>query len=267
MAAVITRFEDGVATVSLNRPEKHNAIDDATGAELREALHAAIESPDARVILLRGEGNSFCSGRDTTQLGHRARDESDFAFVRRAQDGRLAMLDAPKPIIGALRGHVIGGGMEMALACDIRVAADDVRMRLPEILYGILPDTGGTQLLGALIGPSRTKYLVMTGEELDARLAEKWGVVDFVVPPAELDARALAIAKQIAGNAPLAVAMAKSSWSISSGPTRRGAAPGWSCSRRRHSSRARTTRKRAQRCARSARRSSLVSSARGVHRA
>jgi enoyl-CoA hydratase/carnithine racemase len=209
MAGVITRFEDGVAIVSLNRPEKHNAIDDATSAELRDALHAAIANSEARAILLRGEGASFCSGRDTTQLGQRAHDESDFAFVRRAQDGRLAMLDAPKPIIGALKGHVIGGGMEMALACDIRVAATDVRMRLPEILYGILPDTGGTQLLGALIGPSKTKYLVMTGEALDAQLAEKWGMVDFVVPPDQLDARALAIAKQIAANSPMAVAMAK----------------------------------------------------------
>jgi enoyl-CoA hydratase/carnithine racemase len=209
MAGVLTRLEDGVAVVSLNRPEKHNALDDATGAELRAALSAAIESPEARAILLRGEGPSFCSGRDTTQLGQRARDESDYAFVRRAQDGRLAMLDAAKPIVAALKGHVIGGGMEMALACDIRVAATDVRLRLPEIQFGILPDTGGTQLLGALIGPSKTKYLVMTGEAIDGALAEKWGVVDFLVAPEELDARALAIAKRLAANAPLAVSMAK----------------------------------------------------------
>jgi enoyl-CoA hydratase/carnithine racemase len=209
MPTVLTRNEDGVAIVSLNRPERHNALDDATAAELRAALAAAIESADARVILLRGEGPSFCSGRDTTQLGQRARDESDYAFVRRAQDGRLAMLDAPKPIVAALKGHVIGGGMEMALACDVRVAATDVKLRLPEVLYGILPDTGGTQLLGSLIGPSRTKYLVMSGDAIDGALAEKWGVVDFLVPPEELDARALAIAKRFAANAPLAVSMAK----------------------------------------------------------
>jgi enoyl-CoA hydratase/carnithine racemase len=209
MPSVLTHHEDGVAIVSINRPEKHNALDDATGAALRDALEAAIASAQTRAILLRGEGKSFCSGRDTTQLGQRARDESDFAFVRRAQDGRLAMLDAPKPIVGALKGHVIGGGMELALGCDIRVAATDVKLRLPEIRYGILPDTGGTQLLGALIGPSKTKYLVMTGEVVDAALAEKWGVVDFVVPPEDLDARALAIAKQLAAHSPLAVAMAK----------------------------------------------------------
>lgn len=209
MPAVLTRLEDGVAIVSLNRPEKHNALDDAASAELRDALTAAIESAEVRAIVLRGEGPSFCSGRDTTQLGQRARDESDFAFVRRAQDGRLAMLDAPKPIVAALKGHVIGGGMEIALACDIRVAASDVKMRLPEVKFGILPDTGGTQLLGALIGPSKTKYLVMTGEAIDGATAERWGAVDFLVSPGELETRALAVAKQLAANAPLAVAMAK----------------------------------------------------------
>ncbi len=209
MAGVLTRLEDGVAFVSLNRPPRHNALDDATSALLCDALGAAIASSDARAILLRGEGPSFCSGRDTAQLGQRAHDESDFAFVRRAQDTRLAMLDAPKPIVAALKGHVIGGGMEIALAADIRVAATDVKLRLPEIRYGILPDTGGTQLLGALIGPSKTKYLVMTGEAVDGALAERWGIVDFLVPPEALDERALGIAKQLAASAPLAVAMAK----------------------------------------------------------
>ena len=206
---VLHRLEDGVGVVSLNRPDKHNAMDDASGPALREALEWAYESPEVRAVLLRGEGPSFCSGRDTTQLGHRARDESDFAFVRRAQDGRLSMLDAPKPVVAALRGHVIGGGMELALAADMRVAASDVRLRLPEVRYGILPDTGGTQFLTTLIGPSKTKYLVMTGEAVDAEQALAWGIVDWVVAPDELDAKALAIAKQLAAGPPLAVSMAK----------------------------------------------------------
>jgi enoyl-CoA hydratase len=206
---VLRELDDGVGIVSLNRPEKHNAIHDEMGEAIREALHWAIDSPDVRCILLRGNGRSFCSGRDTTVLGHRARDESDFAFIRRAQNGRLDMLDAPKPIVAAVQGNAIGGGMEMALAADMRVAATDLKMRLPEILYGILPDTGGTQILTTLIGPSRTKYLVMSGEVIDGQQALEWGLVDWLVPPESLDAKALEIARKLAAGPPLAVALAK----------------------------------------------------------
>jgi enoyl-CoA hydratase len=97
----------------------------------------------------------------------------------------------------------------MALACDLRFAAPDAFFFLPEIRFGILPDTGGTQLLTSLIGPSRTKYLVMTGERIDARRALEWGVVDFVVEPEDLDARALDVARKIAAGPPLAIAMAR----------------------------------------------------------
>ena len=97
----------------------------------------------------------------------------------------------------------------MALAADMRVAADDVRLRLPEIRYGILPDTGGTQFLTALIGPSKTKYLVMSGQAVEAEQALQWGIVDWVVAPEALDEEALRIAKQLASGPPLAIAMAK----------------------------------------------------------
>jgi len=206
---VLRRVEAGVGVLSLNRPEKHNAINDEMGAALRDAMDWAIESPDVRCILLRGEGKSFCSGRDTDSLGHRAGDESDFVFVRRAQDSRLAMLDTTKPIVAAVRGHAIGGGMEIALAADMRIAATDVSMRLPEILYGILPDTGGTQFLTTLIGPSKTKFLVMTGDAVRGEQALEWGIVDWLVSPESLDEEALAIAKRLAAGPPLAVSMAK----------------------------------------------------------
>jgi enoyl-CoA hydratase len=189
---VLRRIEDGVGVVSLNRPEKHNAINDEMSPEFHEAMAWAIESPDVRCILVRGEGKSFCSGRDTAVLGHRARDESDYLFVRRAQNGRLDQLDAPKPI-----------------AADMRVASSDVRMRLPEIHFGILPDTGGTQFLTQLIGPSKAKYYAMTGDVIDGEQALAWGIVDWLVEPDALDAKALEIAKKIAAGPPLAVAMAK----------------------------------------------------------
>lgn len=206
---VLRRLEDGVGIVSLNRPEKHNAMDDAMGPEYRDAIAWAFETAEVRCVLLRGEGPSFCSGRDTTVLGHRERDESDYVFVRRAQDGRLAMQDAQKPVVAALRGHVIGGGAEMALGADMRVGASDMKLRLPEIYYGLLPDTGGTQLLTSLVGPAKAKYLVMTGAVIEAEEALAWGLIDWLVSPDEVDAKALDIARRIAAGPPIAVSMAK----------------------------------------------------------
>lgn len=200
---------DGVRIISFNRPQRHNAFNDAMSEAYGAALADALEDNDCRVILLRGEGKSFCSGRDVAVLGHRVRDESDFHFVRRHQNGRLSVLDSPKPVVAALKGAVLGGGCESALAADIRIAAPGLKMGLPEINYGLLPDTGGTQMLTALIGPSRTKYMVLSGERIDAETALAWGAVDFVVAPDELDKRALAIAAGLAAKPPIALAMGK----------------------------------------------------------
>lgn len=206
---VLFELVDGVGVITLNRPERHNAMNDESSEAYRQILDAALESDAVRAILLRGNGPSFCSGRDTAVLGHRARDESDYHFVLRHQQGRLKVLDSPKPFIAEIKGAVIGGGCEMALACDIRVSSTELKMALPEIHYGILPDTGGTQLMTTLIGPSRTKYMVMSGERIDAATALAWGAVDFVVPPEELEGKALEIAKKIAAKPPIALAMGK----------------------------------------------------------
>src|SRR3546814_19458536 len=112
------------------------------------------------------------------------------------------MQESTKPIVAALKGGVIGGGCELALAADIRVSDTTLKLALPEILYGVLPDTGGTQMMTALIGPSRTKYMVMTGRPIDAATALEWGVVDFVVPPEELDTRARELARDVAAKPP-----------------------------------------------------------------
>jgi enoyl-CoA hydratase/carnithine racemase len=201
--------DEQVGVLTLNRPERHNAVDDAMGEAYARAMDELIADDGVRCILVRAEGKSFCSGRDVAVLGRRERDESDFAFVRRHQEARLRQLEAPKPIVAAVRGYALGGGMEMALAADIRLCSTDAQFGLPEILYGILPDTGGTQTLTALVGGARAKYLVMTGRRIDARTALAWGVVDFVVEPEALDAEALALAKDIAAKPPIALAMAK----------------------------------------------------------
>ncbi|PKB14336.1 enoyl-CoA hydratase/carnithine racemase [Novosphingobium kunmingense] len=206
---VLYEVVDGVGVITLNRPEVHNAMDDEAAHLYKVLLDRALDDDAVRAVLLRGAGKSFCSGRDTTMLGHRARDESDYHFVLRHQQKRLAVLDSPKPFIAALKGAAIGGGCETALSCDIRIADTTLKMALPEIHYGILPDTGGTQLMTTLIGPARTKYMVMTGDRIDAQTALAWGAVDFLVTPEELDDRALEIARKIAAKPPIALAMAK----------------------------------------------------------
>ncbi len=208
-AKVLYEVRAGVGIITLNRPEVHNAMDDEAAALYKDALDTALSDDAVRAVLLQGAGTSFCSGRDTTMLGHRAKDESDYHFVLHHQQKRLTVMDSPKPFVAALKGAVIGGGCETALSCDIRVSSTDLKMALPEIHYGILPDTGGTQLMTALIGPARTKYMVMTGERIDAQTALEWGAVDFLVPPEELDAKALEIATKIAAKPPIALAMAK----------------------------------------------------------
>jgi len=200
---------DGVRIVSLNRPQRHNAMDDETGAAFSKAFAEAAADNSVKVILLRGEGPSFCSGRDVSQLGQRAGGESDYVFVRASQEHRLAIFDCIKPVIAAVKGHVLGGGLEMALSADIRIASTDLRMAFPEIRYGLMTDTGGSPLTTMLAGPSRAKLMLMTGRAIDAQRALAWGMVDEVVEPDELDETALNLCREIAGNSELSVASIK----------------------------------------------------------
>jgi enoyl-CoA hydratase/carnithine racemase len=206
---VVVERADGVGTVSLNRPHRHNAVND----ELHEALDAGFNEvaadPEVRVILLRGNGPSFCSGRDTAQLGRRVAGEDDLSFLSRHQRSRLAQLECPKPIVAALRGHVLGGGLEIALACDMRIAAADVRLAFPEVGYGLVTDTGGAPLATMLAGPSRAKRLIMTGDPIDGSTALAWGLVDEVVAPDELDAVARSLCVRLASRPAQLLALAK----------------------------------------------------------
>lgn len=210
MADLVTYEVRGkVGVLTLNRPEKLNAMNDEMSDLLHERFDRALDDEASRAILVRAEGRAFCTGRDTTVLGHRERDESDYHFVLRHQQRNLRAMEHPKPIIAAIQGHALGGGLELALSCDIRVAADDARLAIPEIRYGLLPDTGASQILTALIGPSRTKLMMLTGRTIDAGTADRWGMVDMVVPRAELDAEAFALASDIASRPPIALAMGK----------------------------------------------------------
>ena len=200
---------DGVAVISFNRPERHNALNDEMSSLWRKVVREAIVDPSVRCILLRGEGKSFSSGRDVTQLGSRTDGESDLSFVRRHQDIRLDVLDAPKPVVAAVKGYVFGGAFEIALSSDMRVCASDALFAFPEINYGLVADTGGSQMLTPLIGPSKSKYLHFTGERIDAATALEWGVVDWVVEPDEVESRAMALATKLAAAPPSAIQVAQ----------------------------------------------------------
>jgi len=206
---VIRRLEDGVAILSLNRPERHNAISDELFEAWRDAMRWAARDGEVRAVLVRGEGRSFSSGRDTGELGQRPDRQSDYSFVRQHQETRLHDLECPKPVVAALKGAVIGGALEAALGADIRIAAADVKLGFPESRFGIMTDTGGAGLATILAGPSRAKWLIMTGDLIGAEQALAWGLVDQVVEPDQLDATALGLARQLAAGPPLALAMAK----------------------------------------------------------
>jgi enoyl-CoA hydratase/carnithine racemase len=202
--SITTQTVDRIRVVSLNRPDRHNALDEATMAEIPRAIAEATVDQGVDVVLLRGEGRSFCSGADVATLdagefgAENAQSLNTFDYIRRHQDNRFAQLDCPKPVVAALKGHVIGGGMELALGTDIRIAATDVRMSLPELRYGISTDTGGSVLTTILAGPSRAKLLLLTGRKVDAATALAWGLVDLVVEPEALDEEALTLCRQIA---------------------------------------------------------------------
>ncbi len=206
---VLRRIEDGVSIISINRDERHNAMDLEMSILLNENWRQAILEDDSRAILIRGEGRSFCAGRDTNALGSRAPGVSDFAHVSKSLRGKFQVLDSQKPIVAAVQGYAIGGGAEMALRADIRVFADDAKFSIPEIDHGIMTDGGGSVITASIAGASRAKYLMMTGARIDAKQAYEWGLCDFVVPRAELDDYALNLAKQIASRPPVHLALAK----------------------------------------------------------
>jgi enoyl-CoA hydratase/carnithine racemase len=204
---VLTAVEDGVLEITLNRPEKRNALSIELFDACGEAFERAAE-PAVRAVLLRGNGPVFCAGIDLNSLAALSGDRAEGAFQRSLQhlQGIFMRLERiGKPSVAAMQGAAVGAGFQLGLACDLRVAADDLRMGMFEIHYGIVPDLGGIHRVVQLCGPSRAKDLAMTGREVLPDEALRLGLVDRVVPVAELDPAARALAREIAGKAPLAV--------------------------------------------------------------
>jgi len=204
---VTLEIDGGVAVVSNNRPAKHNAANDAMDARLWEVLAKLHRRPEVRAVVWRGNGKSFSSGRDTSELGVRTEDVSNLDFIERGHAGTQQFFTLPAPIVVALKGWVIGGSFERALLCDLRVAGESAKMMLPEVRHGVVPDSGGTARLFQMAGHGLAADLALTGRVMDAEEALRHGVVSRVVPDAELDETALQIARDIAAMPAFAVKM------------------------------------------------------------
>ncbi|MBA3944113.1 MAG: enoyl-CoA hydratase/isomerase family protein [Herpetosiphonaceae bacterium] len=200
----------GVSTITLNRPKQLNALDAATISELSTALTGISSDTGVRAIILTGSGErAFAAGADIGELRELQSATAAREMALRSQGlGRL-MSELHQPIIAAINGYALGGGLELALACDIRIAADTAQLGLPEVTLGILPGWGGTQRLARLIGPGMAKLMMMTGERIKANEALRLGLVERVVPAAELAQAAQQLAQQIAALPPLSIAAIK----------------------------------------------------------
>ena len=198
---------DAVALVTIDNPPMN-----ALSAALLDELEAEIETLDAddavRAIVLRGAGErAFVAGADIKEFPSLRETASEGGSARGIQRVGHRMDAARTPFVAAIQGFCLGGGLELALCCDIRVCSDDARLGQPEIKLGLIPGGGGTQRLPRLIGAGRAMLLNLTGEFVDAQTARAWGLVERVVPAAELEAAALEVAGQIAAQSPHAVAV------------------------------------------------------------
>ncbi|MGH2684476.1 MAG: enoyl-CoA hydratase/isomerase family protein [Actinomycetota bacterium] len=218
-----------VGWLRLNRPERLNAMTIEMWEELAKLGEALGDDPTLRCLVVMGEGRAFSSGIDVEHLlsggggglfseaGKGSDAQGEGPSTGRAMEDKLVtritdiqeaytwLADAPYPTIAALRGYALGGGLQLALACDLRIAARGTRLALPEHRYGLLPDLGGTYWLPRIVGPAKAKELIFTGETIDAEEGLRIGLVNRLVDDGELEAAATALAERIAGQPPIAV--------------------------------------------------------------
>lgn len=202
---IVTR-DGAVATIQLHRPKVLNALNGKTLDELCAALDAFERDPEVRVVVLTGDERAFAAGADIQEfVGKTAADMLEGPRGRQWERIRLF----PKPLVAAVSGYCLGGGCELAMLCDIIVAAETARFGQPEINLGILPGAGGTQRLPRAVGKHRAMELILTGRHISAQQAYEWGLVNRVVPPEALLEETYNLAREIASKAPLAVRLAK----------------------------------------------------------
>lgn len=201
--------DDGVAVVTIGRPDRSNALDSSMVAAMRDVLARLGEDDAVRAIVLTGAGErAFIAGGDVAEMRDLELADAD-RFVYAGQELTRQIERLGQPVIAAVNGYALGGGMEIALACDIRIASERSVFGLPEVTLGILPGWGGTQRAVRLLGRGLALELVLTGRRVSAEEALRIGLVNRVVPAAELSSAAREVAAAIAKNSPVAVRQAK----------------------------------------------------------
>ena len=204
---VRTDVSESIATLIIDRPEVRNALDLDTVAAVREALGRLETDASVGVVIITGAGESaFVSGADINDIRERGRDEG-LAAINSSLFAEIERF--PRPTIAAVNGYAFGGGCELALACDIRIASDTAKFGQPELGLGIIPGAGATQRLPRLVGMGRAKHMILTGEVIDAKQALEIGLVSAIAPAGQLQLRARELAKKILRQGPLAARLAK----------------------------------------------------------
>lgn len=198
-----------IATITNDHDEKHNAFDDDMDLRLFEILAELRNRSDVRVVIWRGEGRSFSSGRDVGSIGTQQTELSHHELMRRGHRGIQQLWEMDQPVLVACKGWVMGGSFQRALLCDVRVAAEGTRFRLPELTHGVIPDTGGMAVLQQMCGPGVVSDLVLTGRVMDVEEALRHGIVSRVVAEAELDEVVHGMAEQIAATPAVTVKLAR----------------------------------------------------------
>jgi enoyl-CoA hydratase len=195
---LLYEVKDGVATLTLNRPTKLNAVNDAMREALAQRVQEINRDPGVRVVVVRGAGSrAFSAGSDIYETSGRTPVEKRDTVEMEAPHLLRRCL---KPVVAMIRGYALGGGLELALACDLRVASENAQFGLPEVTLGWIPGAGGTQYLPRLVGRGMAAYLLYTGERIDAAQAKAAGLVDLLVPDAALEAETARVAGLIARN-------------------------------------------------------------------
>ena len=206
---IIVSTENGIGQITINRPSKLNALNVATIQELHDAFQSLEENQETRAIIITGEGEkAFVAGADISEFANFSVEEG----AQLSQQGQELLFDFVEnlktPVIAAVNGFALGGGLELAMSCHFRIASDNAKMGLPEVSLGVIPGYGGTQRLPQLVGKGRAMELIMTAGMIDAETAKTYGLVNHVVPQAELLEFVKGIATKIMRNSPVAIGKA-----------------------------------------------------------
>ena len=206
----LIRSEPGrVWRLTLNRPDARNAVSSLMLKELSRALGDAAVDPEARIVLLTGEGPDFCAGADLGELSEAASGPSGMDYAVPLEELLSAVVDHPLPVLAAIQGAALGAGCQVAVACDLAVAAADARLGIPSSRLGVVIGFENVERLLLAVGPKRAADILLTGRELSGEDAASWGLINEAVPPAELRDRAEELAERIASGAPLSVRASK----------------------------------------------------------